>query len=389
MRKSVTILGSTGSVGLNTLDVIRSHAGRFQVAGLAAGSKTDLLFEQIREFSPKAIYLRDESAASALSKKIGRRVRLFTARDGMNRFSSFLNSDILVAATSGTSALLSVLEALRSGRKVALANKEVLVIAGALVMAELRKNPRASLIPVDSEHNAIFQCLRGHAVGSVSRLLLTGSGGPLKDVPKKHFARLSRKTVTNHPKWKMGKKISVDSATLMNKGLELIEAAWLFGLPVERIEVLIHPEAVIHSMVEYADGAVLAQLGVTDMRLPIQYALSFPDRLASPGMRIDWPSLKTLSFSMPDRGKFPCLDIAYAAARQSGSAPCVLSAADETVVGAYLDGKVPFTRIPTVIEKVLSCHRRAPNPDLEEIRSIHDWAVQETKKLCGINRRDS
>lgn len=251
-------------------------------------------------------------------------------------------------------------------------------------MEALKMNSKASLLPVDSEHSAIFQCLQGS--GEVEKLILTGSGGPLKDLSRDRFAGISKEVVINHPKWKMGKKISVDSATLMNKGLEMIEASWIFDMPIEKIEVLIHPEAVIHSMVEFRDGSVLAQLGVTDMRLPIQYALSYPERLnVASELKLDFRNIKELTFSQPDRAKFPCLDIALHAAKRSGSAPCVLSAADEVAVGAYLDDRIDFIQIPSIIEKVLANHRHVDNPGLKEIRSIHEWAAEETRRLCQMH----
>ncbi len=382
--KTVTILGSTGSVGVNTLNVIKAHADRFKVRGLAAaGAHVETFVEQVEAFSPQAVYLHDAPAAAKLSQLYGRRLKVFTAKEGLGAFSAEADADILVAAASGISGLVPVIDALERGRRVALANKEVLVVAGALVIAALKKNPRASLIPVDSEHNAIFQCLQGGDKKEVLQLVLTGSGGPLRQVPAGSFATLSKETVINHPKWKMGKKISVDSATLMNKGLEIIEASWLFDIPVDRIELLIHPEAVVHSMVEFRDGSMIAQLGVTDMRLPIAYALSFPERLDAPAMRLGRELLSQLTFFPPDRGKFPCLDIACAAARRSGSAPCVLSAADEVAVDAFLSDRVPFTQIPRVIEQVLARHRHIESPGLADIQAIHDWAVEEAGKLCG------
>jgi len=378
----VTILGSTGSVGVNTLRVIREHPDAFEVRGLAAGSNADSLAEQVRTFSPKGVYLRDAEAARKLTALNGR-TRLFSDREGLTAFSDSMDADILVAATTGSAALLPVLRALEKGKRVALANKEILVVAGGLVMAALKRNPKASLIPVDSEHNAVFQCLQGNSPETVERLILTGSGGPLREIRQEDFSGVSKQVVINHPRWKMGPKISVDSATLMNKGLEIIEASWLFGFPIDKIDVLIHPEAVIHSMIELKDGSLLAQLGVTDMRLPIQHALSFPGRLqASPGLRLDLANLSRLTFSQPDRAKFPCLDLAYGAARQAGSAPCVLSAADETAVSAYLDDKIPFVEIPRIIEQVLLRHRHVAEPGLDEIQSIHAWAVKETVKLC-------
>lgn len=383
--RTLNILGSTGSIGLNTLQVVREHPQSYRVEGLAAGSKTELLEQQILEFSPRAVYLADEKAALLLSKKYSGSLKVFTPKEGLREFSKCLSSDILMAATTGTGALLPVMDALEMGKQVALANKEILVIAGELILSALKSNPRAILVPVDSEHSAIFQCLQGANAQHLEKIILTGSGGPLREVAADQFAALTKEKVINHPKWKMGPKISVDSATLMNKGLEIIEASALFGLPVERIEVLIHPEAVIHSMVEFCDGSVLAQLGVTDMKMPIQYALTYPSRAGVPASRrLDFAALQNLHFFLPDRKKFPCLDLAYSAAKSSGSAPCVLSAADEVAVGAYLEDKIHFVQIPRIIEKVLSLHRHIEKPTLEDIHSVHDWATKETLKLCQV-----
>lgn len=395
LKKTLTILGSTGSVGVNALRVAKEHSEHFEVAGLATASSAELLKEQIEVFRPKAVYLKDRTAAAEIQRRYGSKLKVFTEEpapgrasnghsasgDDLAAFTKYVDADILMAASAGTTALSSVLDALKNGKRVALANKEILVIAGGLVMETLKTNPKAMLLPVDSEHNAIFQCLQGSR--KAEKIILTGSGGPLKDLSRKLFASLSKEVVINHPKWKMGKKISVDSATLMNKGLEMIEASWIFDMPIDRIEVLIHPEAVIHSMVEFCDGSLLAQLGVTDMRLPIQYALSYPDRLsAAPELKLDFRNIKELTFSEPDRGKFPCLDIALHAAKRSGSAPCVLSAADEVAVGAYLEDRIDFLEIPSIIEKVLSSHHHVVNPNLKEIRFIHDWAAEETRRLC-------
>ncbi len=381
--KTLNVLGSTGSIGLNTLQVARENPSLFCVSGLAAGSKSELLEQQIREFSPKAVYLADEKGALGISSIFGKKLKVFTGLQGLREFSMFVEADILMAATTGTGSLVSVLDALGGGKKVALANKEILVVAGDLILSALKSNPSAVLVPVDSEHSAIFQCLQGSNQKYLDKIILTGSGGPLREISAEKFSSLKKEDVINHPKWKMGKKISVDSATLMNKGLEMIEAACLFGLPVDRIEVLIHPEAVIHSMVEFCDGSVLAQLGVTDMKLPIQYAMTYPDRVpVTASRRLDFSQIQEMHFALPDRKKFPCLDLAYAAARQSGSAPCVLSAADDVAVGAYLDDRIRFIQIPGIIEKVLSSHRTVPSPSLDDIQSIHDWATKETVKLC-------
>ena len=383
--KTVTILGSTGSIGVNALDVIRRHRDQFKAAGLAAGSKIDILRQQIDEFKPKSVYLDDPKNALLLTKVYGGKLRIFSKEEGLRAFSAELDSDILIAATNGTSSLLPVLDALDCGKRVALANKEILVMAGQIVMDRLKQNPRASLIPVDSEHSAIFQCLEGRAPQSVRKIILTGSGGPLREVPKSKFRALSKEEVTNHPKWKMGQKISVDSATLMNKGLEIIEALWLFGVSLDKIEVLIHPEAVIHSMVELVDGTVIAQAGVTDMRLPIQYALSYPERLESPvSAYLDFSQVGQLTFLAPDKKKFPCLEIAYEAANRLGSAPCVLSSADEVAVRAFLEDRINFADIPRVIEKVMSKHRHVADPGLSEIESLQAWAFEETERLCQV-----
>ncbi len=383
MRKTVTILGSTGSVGVNTLRVIEEHPEHFQVTGLAVASNIERLAAQIERFSPRAVYIENPDSVARLAALGPRNFRIFTPDEGLEEFVRFLGADILVAASSGTHSLGAVLDTLRAGKKVALANKEVLVVAGGLIMDALRENPRAALVPVDSEHSAIFQCLEGASIEEVERLVLTGSGGPLAGIPKENFRGISKEVVINHPKWKMGQKISVDSATMMNKGLEIIEASWLFGIPIERVAILIHPEAIIHSMVEFCDGSVLAQMGVTDMRLPIQYALSYPARLPAPSsMKLDLAAVGRLTFYKPDLKKFPCLEIAYEAASRSGSAPCVLSAADEEVVGAFLQDKIDFLEIPSIIEKVLSRHRHVAEPDLGEIRLIYDWAREEARRLC-------
>ena len=383
-KKRVTVLGSTGSVGLNTLEVIAQHSSEFKVAGLAAGSNAELMEAQIRRFKPEAVYLRDPAGAASL-RRLFPKLEIRSETDKIHSFVSSIDADILMAASTGTSALLSVLACLKKGRRVALANKEILVMAGSLVMDALSKNSKASLIPVDSEHSAIFQCLQGSRHEDISRLILTGSGGPLLEVAPEKFGALSKEQVINHPKWKMGKKISVDSATLMNKGLEIIEASWLFDIPVDKIEVLIHPEAVIHSMVEFRDGSILAQMGVTDMKGPIRYALSHPKRLeAGPQMHLDLAQVGSFHFSPPDRRKFPCLGLALEAAKMSGSAPCVLSAADEVAVQAYLSDRISFVKIPKIIEDVLSHHRHIANPDLDEIQSAHAWATEQAGKLCRV-----
>ena len=384
-KKTVTVLGSTGSIGLNTLEVLRRYPGHFEVRGLAAGKNVSLIKQQIEEFAPQAVYVQEDLAALELRASVPPAIKIFSEADGLLRFAEALDSDIWVAGMNGTGSLPAVIRALEKGKRVALANKELLVAAGNLVMRALKENPSSSLIPVDSEHSALFQCLQGNPRRALETLVLTGSGGPLRELSADQFFDVSKEVVIHHPKWKMGKKISVDSATLMNKGLEIIEASWLFDVPIDRIKVLIHPEAVIHSMVEFCDGSLLAQLGVTDMKLPIQYALTFPDRLpVAEEWRLDLARLGALNFSLPDPGKFPCLGLAYEAAKKSGSAPCVLSAADEVAVEAYLQDKIRFVEIPRIIEKILTHHNPISNPGLEEIRTAQEWAMEETRRLCRL-----
>ncbi len=385
MKQTVTVLGSTGSVGRNTLAVVRQQDKFFKIAGLAAGSKADEILQQALEFKPKAIYLDDPQASSSIAKRLPKNIKLFTHKEGVEAFVRYLDADILMAAATGTSSLPAVLSAIRAGKKIAVANKEILVMAGVLLINTLRCHKKACLVPVDSEHSAIFQCLQGQDLPSVDKLILTSSGGPLKDIAASQFKTLTKEFVINHPRWRMGKKISVDSATMMNKGLEIIEAASLFDVPINRIEVLVHPEAIVHSMVSFKDGSTIAQLGVTDMKLPIQYALSYPKRLEVPSeLKLDLAQIGSLHFSSPDKAKFPCLGLAYEAARQSGSAPCVLSAADEVAVSAYLDDKITFVQIPRIIENVMAHHRHIADPDLRDIQEVHAWALEETRKLCKV-----
>ncbi len=382
-QKKIVLLGSTGSIGRNTLEIVRRHPAAYRVVGLAANTSQEALAEQAREFCPQAVYLKEPAFAALMQRRSPKGIRVFTRAEGLEAFCRWLDADILVAATSGVEALQPVLDYIERGKRVALANKEVLVAAGPIIMRALACHPKASLVPVDSEHSAIFQCLHGQPSRQVREIILTGSGGPLRTIPRKRFGSLDKAFVIKHPKWNMGKKISVDSATMMNKGLEVIEASQLFGLSVDKIRVWIHPEALVHSMVEFRDGSILAQLGVTDMKLPIRYALSYPERLdGGNGDRLTLKDISSLSFFAPDRKKFPCLDLAYEAGRRSGTAPCVLSAADETAVKAYLDDKIAFNDIPRFIEKVMSKHRIRKDPSLQDILNAHDWAVKETESLC-------
>jgi len=352
----VVILGSTGSVGVNTLKVIEQYPGRFRVVGLAARANEVDLLAQVRRWRPMA---------SALFTRDG--------IEGLCRLATLPQADIVVNAMSGTAGLLPTYEAVKCQKRIALANKETLVAAGELIMAEAKKRD-VTIIPVDSEHSAIFQCLQGASVKDVRRLIVTGSGGPFRG--RRTLSGVTPAQALKHPTWRMGKKITVDSATLMNKGLEVIEAHHLFGLEVSRIEVVIHPQSIVHSLVEFVDGAVLAQLSVTDMRLPIQYALSHPHRWGGLIPSLDLPALEHLSFEKPDRKRFPCLDLAYEAAVMGGTMPAVLNAANEEAVGGFLKGRLPFVKIPTVIEKVMRAHRSRP-ATLAGVLEADRWAREE------------
>ncbi|OGX40671.1 MAG: 1-deoxy-D-xylulose-5-phosphate reductoisomerase [Omnitrophica WOR_2 bacterium RIFCSPHIGHO2_02_FULL_68_15] len=377
MRKRVVILGSTGSIGQNALKVAAEHPTAFEVVGLTAGTSAEALAAQALAVRPRRVAIADAAQAGALARRLaGSGIVVEAGPEGVAAVAAMEGADVVLVAITGAAALAPALAAIRLGRTMALANKETMVIAGRLMQAEAAEHG-AALVPVDSEHCAIFQCLDGKPRAHVRRLLLTGSGGPLKEIPAERFDSLSREEVLNHPRWRMGPKISVDSATMMNKGLEVIEARWLFDIPVRQIEVLIHPEAVIHSMVEFVDGSVLAHLGVTDMRIPIQYALTYPDRLPTGLPPLDLAAVGRLTFEPPNRVKFPCLSFGYAAAEQGGTAPAVLNAANEVCVQAFLDGRIPFTKIAATIDAVLSRHRLVAEPALDDVVAADRWARDE------------
>ncbi|MHB8533867.1 MAG: 1-deoxy-D-xylulose-5-phosphate reductoisomerase [Sulfuricaulis sp.] len=359
--RGVTILGSTGSIGINTLDVIARHPGRYRVVALTANTQVDRLFEQCRQFQPQKAAMLDPRAATELKDKIqsaGLDIEVLSGVEGFNIVVTHPRAHIVVAAIVGAAGLLPTLAAVRAGKRVLLANKEPLVMSGRLFIEEAQAH-RAELLPVDSEHNAIFQCMPdGYRVGSASaavrRIFLTCSGGPFRLTPAKDLASMSPEQACAHPNWVMGRKISVDSATLMNKGLELIEACWLFGVTPEQVEIVIHPQSVIHSLVEYLDGSVLAQLGNPDMRTPIAHALAWPERIESGVKSLNLLEVAHLDFESPDPARFPCLQLAYQAARTGGTMPAILNAANEVAVQAFLDHRIGFTDIPRVIENTLS-----------------------------------
>ncbi len=382
MRKRIAILGSTGSIGSNALNVIANLGKRFEVVGLACDSNVRLLAEQARRFRPKIVSIRDESYVKKINLSLPKGAKVVFGEDGLKEIVKRDDVDIVVFAISGNDALVPLVEAINSKKQIALANKEAMVSAGQVLMP-LAKTKGADIIPVDSEHSAIFQCLEGRRK-FLSKIYLTGSGGPLLNIRERSFDSLSRSFILRHPKWKMGKKISVDSATMMNKGLEIIEAKHLFGIDEDCIEILVHPEAVIHSMVELLDGTVFAQMACPDMRLPIQYAITYPERCESITKRIDFSGIEKLSFYLPSLKKFPCLGLARAAAKAGGTSPAVLCAADEEAVKNYLGNQIKFTEIPKVIEKVLARHKNSfiKRPRIGDILAAQEWARMEAESLC-------
>jgi 1-deoxy-D-xylulose-5-phosphate reductoisomerase len=375
--KNLAVLGATGSIGTQTLDVVRALPGRFKVVALAAGRNTDLLLRQVKEFRPAYVYCADDS------KEFRDKLKALGCQlISLEEMAAHPEIDVVVAATSGTAGLSAVLAAVRAGKRVALANKESLVVAGEIIMAEAARSS-ARIIPVDSEHSAVFQCLAGEA-GPPRRIVLTASGGPFRTLTPQQMAAVTPAQALAHPSWRMGKKVTVDSATLMNKGLEVIEAHWLFNIPVEDIKVLIHPPSIVHSMVEFADGAVKAQLGRPDMRLPIQYALTYPDRLANDILpALDWANFDDLAFEPPDLERFPCLRLGIEAGRQGGTCPAALVAADEVAVASFLEGRIGFTNIAAIIEGVLENHQNMAHPALEQIIEAENRARQAARKLTA------
>jgi 1-deoxy-D-xylulose-5-phosphate reductoisomerase len=378
--KRIAVLGSTGSVGINTLNVVARYPDRFKVIALSCDSNAELLAKQANIFKPKALGVNDLSKIKSLKENLRSGIRIFGGLQGLEELASLKDVDLVVIAVSGNRSLLPLVRAIESKKDIALASKEPLVSAGEIVMKKVRRN-KVSVIPVDSEHSAIFQCIIGRDPKELKKIYLTGSGGPLRSVRKSLFDSLPQSRILDHPKWKMGKKITVDSATLMNKGLEVMEAKWLFDLPENRIEVLVHPEAVIHSLVEFIDGAILAQLSVPDMKLPIQYALNFPHRLRSNRLNVDFGKLKRLTFHKPDLNKFPCLTLAYETSRKGGSFPAALNAANEEAVKMYLSGELKLSAIPKVIEKVLSRHRGIKDYSLKDIVNVDSWARSEAYRI--------
>ena len=385
--KVISILGSTGSIGTNTLRVTSSFPKDFRVAGLSGGRNIPLLAQQIEDISPEIASCSDKNASAELQSLLRQRgypmarTRFVHGIEGHIEVACHPESSIVLSAISGAAGLLPTYRALEKGKSIALANKETMVMAGELIM-RLSREKQVEIIPVDSEHNAIHQCLRGGRKQEVRRLILTASGGPFRETRKEDFASVTLEQALSHPTWNMGKKITIDSATLMNKGLEVIEASWLFDASADEIDIVVHPQSVVHSMVEFTDGSILAQLGLTDMRIAIQYALTYPDRWQSPLPSLDIHSLSKLEFLKPDYEKFRCLGLAYRALRAGGTAPTVMNAANEVAVEAFLNKDLAFHEIAQVIESVLDAHAPQKISDLDTILRADAWAREEAVGLC-------
>jgi 1-deoxy-D-xylulose-5-phosphate reductoisomerase len=382
--KRLAVVGSTGSIGQNTLRVVEHLSDRFSIFALAANSAVDRLAEQTAAFRPAVVAIMDELRVSEFRRRCSdlKTVvpEVVTGERGLCQIASATEVDIVVSAAVGAAGLRPTYCAVTSGKTVALANKEAMVLAGELLRHSASRTG-ARLIPVDSEHSAVEQCLRSGQRGEVRRLILTASGGPFRETPLERFAGITPEEALKHPTWQMGKRITIDSATLMNKGLEVIEARWLFDIASDKIDIMVHPQSIVHSMVEFVDGSVVAQLGAADMRQPIQYALTYPDRLPSPVASLDWRSVPRLDFAVPDRQKFPCVNLAYRAIELGGTAPAVLNAVDEIVVEAFLDRRIPFTAIPRVISSTLDAHAVRTADCVETIMEADTWAREEARRI--------
>lgn len=382
--KTISILGSTGSIGTQTLDVIRTHADKFEVYGLSANNNIELLIKQIIEFKPKIVCLYDLNRFSDLESKVKElnidyKIELYSGISGLNKIAELPQNDILVTSVVGMIGLLPTLTAIKRGTTIALANKETLVTAGQLVMQEAKKY-NCPIIPVDSEHSAIFQCLVGENKDDLNKIILTASGGPFRGKDKEYISKVTKVDALKHPNWSMGQKITIDSATLMNKGLEVIEAKWLFDVDAKDIDVVVHPQSIIHSMVEYKDASIKAQLGMPNMKGPIQYALSYPNRIESNDEKLNFSIYNSLTFEEPAYDNFPCLKLAFEALNHGGTYLSVLNAANEELVYAFLEGTINFYDISNIISDSLAAHKGITSPNLEQILEADRWAREMANK---------
>lgn len=382
--KTLSILGSTGSIGVQTLEIAARYPDRFRVVALAGGKNIQRMEEQIRRFQPDLASVGDENHARQLRQSLSSfPTRILSGIEGLMEVAACPEARMVVSALVGSAGLLPTLAAAKEGKQIAIANKEALVMAGEILVKETRDRG-ASLLPIDSEHSAIFQVLAGHRKEEIRRIILTASGGPFLNTPPEDLEQVTPQQALNHPQWRMGKKVTVDSASLMNKGLEVIEARWLFGVPAEQIEVLIHPQSIVHSMIEYIDGSVIAQMALPDMRGPIAYALSYPERLDLGHSSLNLLETGPLTFQAVDAERFPALGLAYRALKTGGTMPAVLNAANEAAVEAFLEGRVGFLQMPRLIQETMERHQTRQTISLEDIFHAHSWAQQEARKI--INR---
>ena len=374
--KNVVLLGSTGSIGTSTVKVAEDLPDQIRLLGLGAGNNVELLLDQTRKHQPEAISILDPQKAKELQNALGTQTQVFSGTEGLVKLATLPSADIVLIAIVGTAGLQPALAAIRAGKDIAVASKEILVMAGEIVMNEARKHG-VRILAVDSEHSAIFQCLDSKPAASVRKLWLTASGGPFRNTPKEEFAQITVERALKHPSWVMGRKITIDSATLFNKGLEMIEARWLFDIEMARVSVVVHPQSVVHSMVEFVDGSMLAQLSTPDMCLPIQYALTYPERSASDRVQTNLAKLGSLTFEEPDTNRFPALDLARRAGEIGGTLPAVLNAANEIAVDAFINQKINFPQISQTVRRTMDAHKVVPHPTLDQILEADSWARQE------------
>ncbi len=383
MRKKIVILGSTGSIGQQTLEVIRKFSNEFEVVGLSGWENTDFLKEQISFFIPKIAVVKNEYTAKKLKKDLDNLsgIKILWGTDGLIRISTLEEADIIVVAITGIASLIPTFEAVKRGKNIALASKEALVVAGELLVKEAKLR-NAKIIPIDSEHSAILQCLKNEQKDSVEKIILTASGGALYNLTETALENVSVEDALDHPTWKMGKKVTIDSATLMNKGLEVIEAKWFFNIPANKIEIVIHPQSYVHSMVQFIDGTILAQIGEHDMRIPIQYALFYPNRTVNSFPRLDLTKIGQLTFKKVNFDKFPCVKLAYKALELGGTMPAVLNGANEIAVNAFLNNKINFLAIPIIIQNTMKEHKPKYNPNINDILDADYWAREKALNFC-------
>lgn len=374
--KYLSILGSTGSIGTQTLEIVRQFPNEFKVVGLTCNKNHELLLKQVKEFKPKAVAIMDKSKVDDLLNFSS--CQVYSGIEGLNKIATLSEADTVVNALVGSVGIEPTYQAIKNKKNIALANKETLVAAGSVIMDEVEKN-KVSLMPIDSEHSAIFQCLNGENIKEANKIIITCSGGPFRNCTKEQLENVNLQDALKHPTWNMGNKITIDSATLMNKGFEVIEAHWLYGIDYGKIEIVIHPQSIVHSLVEFADKSIIAQLGMPDMKIPIQYALTYPKRLHAPNPQLDLKKIKTLEFKEPDFDLFPCLKYAYEAGIEGGTMAAVMNAANEAAVHAFLDKQIRFLDIPRLIRKMMDGHNAIRNPDLMKILEIDKKIKEETR----------